>query len=248
MYKSVYQWQSATKSDYRLLHVGCGTKYWTDWANIDAYPAEKTDTHRGEPQTQINPDIWADIMNIPVEIGTVDAIASHHVLEHFYRHQVIDIVKYFYDLLKPGGFLITEMPDLSRILLLIRLLPFRPKYKSSMKANRDVILAQLYGASWEVNDKGYPYHKYVWMRKEFCEMLSSVGFSVVINTGSTASHVPFRDMAVIAQKPYYNQCSQQNLAISPVISDLLNQYTNPQFRAIRQLKSILNILRNSFAR
>mgnify|MGYP001372599190 CR=1 FL=1 len=67
--------------------------------------------------------------------------------------------------------------------------------------NRDIIKSQLYGASWEKNTKGYPYHKYIWEKREFCDALKDIGFVEVLSTGATKSHVPFRDMAVIFQKP-----------------------------------------------
>ena len=41
------------------LHIGCGSKYWHSWCNIDANPFEDSDTHRGK--ISIQPDLWADI-------------------------------------------------------------------------------------------------------------------------------------------------------------------------------------------
>ena len=79
-------------------------------------------------------------------------------------------------------------------------MPIKPCYIEDYK-NRDIIKSQLYGASWEKNSKGYPYHKYIWEKKEFCEVLKKIGFLEVLSTGATKSHVPFRDMAVIFQKP-----------------------------------------------
>ena len=65
-----------------------------------------------------------------------------------------------------------------------------------------MITAQLYGASWEKNSQHYPYHKYVWGRKEFCKELEKIGFKIILSTGATKSHVPYRDMALICQKPF----------------------------------------------
>lgn len=185
-------------SSFRL-HVGCGSKYRKGWCNIDAYPGVDSDTHRGS--LPVSPDIWADIMNLPADDQSVDVIFSQHVVEHFYRHSAIQLFREFLRVLRPGGIVITEMPDLARILLLLRLLPVLPQYPKSMGANRDMIRSQLYGAAWEANDAGYPYHKYVWERGEFCEALEGLGYRILLQTGATLSHVPFRDMAVICQKP-----------------------------------------------
>ena len=72
------------------------------------------------------------------------------------------------------------MPDLYGILNLIKLLPFKPHYPNSDLKYRDMITAQLYGASWEKNSKHYPYHKYVWGRKEFCKELEKIGFEIIL--------------------------------------------------------------------
>jgi len=242
MYSSVDQWQLSTGSSRKLLHLGCGSKYWQGWCNIDGYPPENTDTHRGTVGDEMSPDIWSDIRNLPVADGIVDGIATHHVLEHFYRHQVEELVSYFYRLLKPGGYLLTEMPDLARIISLLRWLPARPRYDKSMNANRDIILSQLYGASWEANEKGYPYHKYVWQRVEFCDMLQRLGYQVLLETGATRSHVPFRDMAIIAQKPMLS--GEENFTATPEVMSILTQYGNKQARTIRQLRSLLLMIKN----
>jgi hypothetical protein len=242
MYASIDEWQKSTGSSKKLLHLGCGSKYWQGWCNIDGYPPEDTDTHRGTLGTEMAPDLWSDIRTIPVDDGMVDGIASHHVLEHFYKHQVEELASYFYQLLKPGGFLVTEMPDLMRIIFLLSWLPVKPRYSKSMNANRDIILSQLYGASWEANDKGYPYHKYVWQRGEFCAMLRKVGYHIVLETGATLSHVPFRDMAIIAQKPMLLE-QKENIKDASDIMVVLNQYGNKQARTVKQLKSIFGMLK-----
>jgi hypothetical protein len=245
MFTTVDEWQIKTGAEARLLHLGCGSKYWEGWCNIDAYPSQETDTHRGRLGSQFRPDIWSDIRSIPAEDGSIDGIASHHVLEHFYRHETIDLAGYFYDILRPGGFLVTEMPDLSRILFLLHWLPRKPRYDDSMNANRNQILAQLYGASWEANDKGYPYHKYVWDRSEFCFMLRQVGFEILLETGSTMSHRPFRDMAVIAYKPTYEH-QRKSISADHACMSFAARYGTKLFRITRQLRSILNILKESF--
>lgn len=223
------------------LHVGCGSKYRQGWCNIDAYPEVESDTHRGT--LPVAPDIWADIMNLPAEDESVDTIFSQHVVEHFYRHSAIRLFQEFWRALRPGGVVITEMPDLSRILLLLRLLPVLPQYPRSMGANRDMIKAQLYGAAWEANDAGYPYHKYVWERREFCEVLKGLGYRILLQTGATLSHVPFRDMAVICQKPE----RAGNEASNSSVHDAILQYGTHRQRLKRQISSFARLVGAGFS-
>ena len=139
MYKNLNDYIFHNKNKLIKLHIGCGSKYWETWCNIDAYPFDPSDTHRGE---MINkPDIWADLRNLSNSNNIVDTICSQHVLEHFYRHEVISIFKNFYTLLKPGGVIITEMPDLYGILNLLKFLPIKPNYPDKNIKNRDMITA-----------------------------------------------------------------------------------------------------------
>jgi hypothetical protein len=236
-FQSVESWQHSTNSDAIFLHLGCGSKYWEGWCNIDAYPSDDNDTHRGK---EIKPDVWADISRIPVSVSTVSVISSQHVFEHFYKHKTIELISYFYDLLLPGGLLITEMPDLERVSLLFTL-GLRPRYADHVKFSRkDIVSSQFYGAAWESNDNPYPYHKYVWQRREFCHCLVQAGFEIVLETGATASHVPFRDMAVIARKPYKLKPTNSNL--QAIEHKFLSEYGNPIKRFFRQIKGLFRIM------
>ena len=198
MYKKLEEYIDKNKDKLIKLHIGCGSKYWESWCNIDANPMEDSDTHRGK--MSIQPDLWADIKNLECSENAIDVICSHHVIEHFYRYEAVEMIQKFYKILKPGGILVTEMPNLDGILSLLFWMPIKPEYNENYK-NRDLIKSQLYGASWERNIKGYPYHKYIWDKREFCNQLRKIGFDIVLSTGATKSHVPFRDMAIICQKP-----------------------------------------------
>ena len=146
MYKSLDEYIKKNNNKLIKLHLGCGSKYWKTWCNIDANPIEDSDTHRGFMEEK--PDLWADIQKLSCKRDSIDVICSHHVLEHFYRYEVIEMLKNFYEILKPGGILVTEMPNLNGILKLLFWMPIKPSYIEDYK-NRDIIKSQLYGASWE---------------------------------------------------------------------------------------------------
>ena len=73
------------------LHLGPGQKaYLPGWINIDA------NMFTGKC------DVWADLRNpLPLNDGTVDAVYSHHVVEHL--PDVEDHLREVYRVLKPGG-------------------------------------------------------------------------------------------------------------------------------------------------
>ena len=60
MYKSLDEYINDNKDTLIRLHIGCGSKYWDQWCNIDAYPYNSSDTHRGNMKNK--PDIWAELI------------------------------------------------------------------------------------------------------------------------------------------------------------------------------------------
>lgn len=122
-----------------------------------------------------------------------------HVFEHFHKYECIEILTNYLEILKPGGALIIEMPNLSALKWMTHL-PRIKKY-DDIPTSINIIDSQFYGASWEKNSKGYPYHKYVWGRKEFGLMLEEIGYEIRLSTKATLHHYPLRDFCIIAQKP-----------------------------------------------
>lgn len=84
------------------LHLGCGTVMMDGYINVDGdYMKDK-----GYPIT------YHDITKeFPLPNNCVDEILSIHVIEHFPRNIVSNIMKEWLRILKPGGFVATEWPD-----------------------------------------------------------------------------------------------------------------------------------------
>lgn len=87
----LYRYCRAPKSGLVKVHLGPGQKkYIPGWLNIDA------NMFTGKC------DVWADLRNpLPFDSGVVDAIYSHHMIEH-----LPDLAFHFRDVfrcLKPGG-------------------------------------------------------------------------------------------------------------------------------------------------
>ena len=84
------------------LNVCCGGRILPGYVNVDV--AHES----GKPA----PDILADARRIPLEDGCADEILCIHGFEHFYRWEVDTLATEWKRLLKPGGCLVLELPDL----------------------------------------------------------------------------------------------------------------------------------------
>lgn len=84
------------------LNIGCGDKILPGYTNIDAVD-----------RAGHSPDIVADIRAIPLPDGCASEVLAVHVIEHFYRWEADAVVAEWVRLLKPGGKLVLECPDLA---------------------------------------------------------------------------------------------------------------------------------------
>lgn len=65
-----------------------------------------------DPRTK--PDIVGDMTNLG-DVGPFDAVACNNALEHLYPHQVPKALAEFYRVLKPGGHVVIQVPDLQDV-------------------------------------------------------------------------------------------------------------------------------------
>ncbi len=83
------------------LNLGCGDKILDGYINVDV-------ASRGGKK----PDVESDLHNIPFHDNTATEILSVHVIEHFWRWEVVDVLKEWVRVLSPGGVMILETPNL----------------------------------------------------------------------------------------------------------------------------------------
>jgi len=88
---ALYRHSRAPRSGFQRVHLGPGQgKYIPGWINVDAN------------MFTARCDVWADLRNrLPFHSGTIDALYSHHVVEH-----LPDIERHLseaYRCLKPAG-------------------------------------------------------------------------------------------------------------------------------------------------
>lgn len=85
------------------INLGCGDKIIDNYINVDIV------NERGGRQ----PDVVCDIRKLSIfEDNYCDEIMAIHVVEHFWRWEILDILKEWVRVLKPNGKLILECPNL----------------------------------------------------------------------------------------------------------------------------------------
>lgn len=94
------------------LNLGCGAKVLDGWVNVDVV------ARGGANYQQVKgkkPDVDADIRDLPFDDDYADEAMAIHVLEHFYTWEAEDVLREWIRVLKPGGKLIIEVPDLDKV-------------------------------------------------------------------------------------------------------------------------------------
>lgn len=85
------------------LHLGCGSKYIEGYVHIDLIEYEHI-------------DYISSVDNLFMfQDNSVDLIYSAHVLEHFKKSQVPNVLKEWYRVLRPGGLLRLAVPDFEKL-------------------------------------------------------------------------------------------------------------------------------------
>lgn len=102
----------------KLLHVGCGTSPKNRLP--ECFQTEQWHEVRLDIDPKVKPDIVASLTDMAAVSSTsADAVWSSHSLEHLEGFQVKKALKEFYRVLKPGGFVLITLPDLTSIAALI---------------------------------------------------------------------------------------------------------------------------------
>jgi predicted SAM-dependent methyltransferase len=85
------------------LHVGCGDRFIPGFAHIDIMDSPHIDHCCSIDKLHE----FAD--------NTVDLIYASHVLEHFGRHEVLDVLREWHRVLKPSAVLRLAVPDFAAV-------------------------------------------------------------------------------------------------------------------------------------
>ena len=145
------------------LNLGCGDKILPGFINIDTAPA----------RAGKRPDIIADIRNLKnLKSSIADEILAVHVIEHFYYWEVIPLLQGWKRLLKPGGKLILECPNLlSACIEIVN----NPELRSKPGREGQLSMWPLYGdPAWE---DPLMIHKWAYTPQSLMEVVQLAGFS-----------------------------------------------------------------------
>ncbi|MEZ0300168.1 MAG: methyltransferase domain-containing protein [Candidatus Methylacidiphilales bacterium] len=91
------------ESTYRMVNLGCGAHFHTDWENYDLTPLSAS----VRPLDMSKP--------LPFEDATVDVVYASHVMEHMPRSRVPWVLSQMRRILKPDGVIRLVVPDLEAI-------------------------------------------------------------------------------------------------------------------------------------
>lgn len=85
------------------LNLGCGDKILPGYVNVDVAPSRAG--HK--------PDVLCDLHRLEgFADNTADEILAVHVVEHFWRWEVVDVLREWVRVLRPGGRMVLECPNL----------------------------------------------------------------------------------------------------------------------------------------
>jgi hypothetical protein len=144
------------------IHLGCGNDYLPGYINIDAYPESKADLIMDSKKLTLFPD------------NCVEVIESYHFFEHLQLHEARESLKEWIRILKPGGMVVIELPNLAVCAQEIGK-HFNPK------DGIDLAMAGIFSYPALVEKQGYGMiHKWGWTPETLGAELSSVGF---VNVG-----------------------------------------------------------------
>lgn len=86
------------------LNLGCGDKRLSGYVNVDVAPSR-----RG-----VRPDVICDLRRLEhFADNSADEVLAVHVIEHFWRWEVEDVLREWLRVLKPGGEMVIECPNLA---------------------------------------------------------------------------------------------------------------------------------------
>ena len=168
------------------LNLGCGDKLLEGHINID-----HASSRRG-----IKPDVEDDIRCLTdIAEGTIDEILAVHVIEHFYRWEVNSILRNWFGLLKTGGKIILECPNL--------LFACEQILKDPLNACLDDKRGQL--SMWPLyGDPSWAdplmCHKWAYTPQTLITTLESAGFTNARQEKAMFKLREPRDMRIVAEK------------------------------------------------
>jgi predicted SAM-dependent methyltransferase len=93
------------------INFACGRQTWDGWYCIDAVQSKKA-TRQVDLLHAFRFDKDVLLNKLPIDDESADEIQSHHFIEHVYQWEAPAVISEFRRLLKPGGRLVLELPNI----------------------------------------------------------------------------------------------------------------------------------------
>jgi predicted SAM-dependent methyltransferase/tetratricopeptide (TPR) repeat protein len=139
-------------NDDLKLHLGCGLFYKPGYVNIDLYDDSVA-------------DMRADVSDLPFDAQKVQVIEAYHLIEHFDYIHCKYVLSEWFRILKSGGTLILETPDLEET---------HKKFAESKPETQRITLQWIFG----IDSRGMQ-HKTGFTFELLRSLLTEIGFEMI---------------------------------------------------------------------
>ena len=198
------KWETLTKA-----HLGCGDVYLISYTNVDM-PLEAnamSDYHK----MKVDERAYLHDLNI-FEDSSVDVIEMYHVFEHIPPWRISETMQEILRVLKPGGELVMECPDI---------------FKCAMhylidSSNHKISTMGFYGDSKYELESNMHYAGY--SQETLFELLNSYGFDKSLIFTIPARRWKIRDVQIVAFKNGIDRKLARKHAMERIIADTISLY------------------------
>lgn len=191
----------------KFLHVGCGSRKkdrTTSGFNNDTWQEVRFDIDKS-----YSPDIIGNMTDMAeIKDSSMDAVFSHHSIEHLYYHEILIAIKEFFRVLKSDGFLLIVCPDLRSICeLVVQDRLSEEMFESPM--GRIAPIDMIYGHRLSIkNGATSMAHCTGFTRTTLVDILRSAGFK---SFAAVARPYPYLDIWAFASKCMLNRDELRSL-------------------------------------
>ncbi|MGE3771135.1 MAG: methyltransferase domain-containing protein [Bdellovibrionales bacterium] len=180
------KWEPPPADGKVRLNLGCGDKILENYINVD-FVSERKDN---------KVDMQCDLRALTFPQNYADEMMSIHVIEHFYPWEAEEMLRHWITILKPGGKLILECPNILSAAKALLADPVR----AAKAEGKDGQLAMwpLYGdPSWR---DPLMCHKWGYTPVTLIDLLQKCGFKNVRQEPAQFKQRDPRDMRVVGEK------------------------------------------------
>lgn len=170
------------------LNLGCGDKILEGYVNVDVAPSRAGKV----------PDVLCDLRDLGSSFApdSADEILSVHVIEHFWRWEVEDLLRGWVRVLKPGGRLILECPNL---ISACQSLLTAPEEATQADARGRMSMWVFYGdPAWR---DPLMCHRWGYTPASLISLLEEIGLENVRQEPAQFKMREPRDMRIVGEKP-----------------------------------------------